>query len=208
MLPNVRPVLHYVLDRPGAPERTITVRAANFSEPIAGPFERDIQLQWVASDPAALDPVEKTVIAWAGASTAAGRTYNLTFPRVYPPGGGGVVSGRITPGGVLPVQPRLRIYGPITKPFVTIQLNNVPTLTVAFLASFTIGAGHYVDVSTSEHTAFLDGDPTQSVIASIDWFATIWGVLMPANTYIMSLLGSTTSGVTQVQAMWHDRYLT
>src|SRR5215831_18145121 len=48
MDPAARPVLHYVLDRPGTPERTLTLRAAAWSWPIAGPYDRDIHLQWVA----------------------------------------------------------------------------------------------------------------------------------------------------------------
>ena len=53
MVPSVRPVLHYVLDVPGAAERTLTLRASGYAWPIVGPFTRDVQLQWVAADPIA-----------------------------------------------------------------------------------------------------------------------------------------------------------
>ena len=56
MVPGVRPVLHYVLDRPGTPERAFTVRASGYSWPVTGSRRRDIQLQWVAADPVAVDP--------------------------------------------------------------------------------------------------------------------------------------------------------
>lgn len=209
MLPAARPVLHYVLDRPGAPERTMTVRAAGYSWPIEGAFERDIQLQFVAADPAAADPVEKSATAWAGASTIQGRTYPLTFNRIYPAGGGGPTTGYLNIGGDLPVWPHLRIYGPITGPYVQIAPSTGPVpLWVSFLTSFTIAAGHYIDVSTDRRAAWADGDPTASVVASIDWYNSRWSSLPPNPLYFMTFRGSTTSGVTQAQATWHDRYIT
>jgi hypothetical protein len=212
MVPSARPTLHYVLDRPGSPERTMKLRAAGYSWPIAGPSQRDIQLQWVADDPAALDPAEQTVIAYRGSSSAAGRLYNLTFNRIYPTGGASPSTGHMVIGGDLPVRPRLRIYGPVTGAQVDMAPGTAggpKAISVAFLNSFTIGAGHYVEVSTANRTAYLDGDASQSVIASIDWYRSVWGVL-PANTtsYLTFIIGSTTSGITQVQASWHDRYLT
>ena len=208
MVPSARPTLHYVLDRPGAPERTMKLRAAGFTGPIAGPNERDIHLQWVADDPAALDPTEKTSTAWAGSSTAQGRTYNLTFNRIYPPGGGSKVDGVIRTVGDLGIRPRLKMYGPATRATVNIGPGSTLVLIVAFLPGYVINAGHYVDVDTAKRTAYLDGDPSQSVIASIDWFVSLWGVLQPGVTNNMWMTGGSTSGVTQTIATWHDRYLT
>src|SRR5262245_46074917 len=59
MFPSARPVLHYVLDRPGTPERVMTVRGAGYSWPVEGAYERSIQLQWVAADPVAYDPAAR-----------------------------------------------------------------------------------------------------------------------------------------------------
>ena len=53
--------------------------------------------------------------AWSGAGAGGGRTYNLTFNRVYPGGGGGTRHADRSLGyGDVPIQPYLRIYGPIT----------------------------------------------------------------------------------------------
>ena len=209
MAPNVRPTLHYVLDRPGAAERTMVLRAAGYSMPIAGPDERDIQLQWVAADPAAVDPVEKSMTTWAGSSSQPGRTYPWTPPRIYPPGGSEPTTGLITTLGDLPVRPRIRIYGPITQAQAGIEpATSIYAISVAFLASFTIGAGHYVDVNVADRTAFLDGDPSQSVLASIRWDQSIWGVVPPNVVHYFWLQGTSTSGITQAVATWHDRYLT
>ena len=208
MVPSARPVLHYVLDRPGNPERTMTLRAAGYSWPIVGADGRDIHLQFVAADPAAVDPVEQTQTSFAGSSTALGRAYPLAFNRVYPSGGGSATDAIITSNGDLPVTPRLRIYGPITHAQATMQpASNVAAIQVVFAQSYSIAAGHYVEVSTAERTAFLDGDRSQSQIAFLDWSQSIWGVIPAHVAHYLILIGTSTSGVTQVQASWHDRYI-
>jgi hypothetical protein len=213
MVPSARPVLHYVLDRPGAAERTLTLRAAGYSWPIVGADERDIQLQWVAADPVARDPTLRTATAWAGASNSPGRLYNLTFNRIYPVGGGGPVPGTISSPGDLPVTPALRIYGPITGPVVNFAMTN-PTgaIAVYFLADYRIDAGHFVDVDTAARTAYIDGDTTQSALSAIDWsqMGNGWPVLpvLPGSTQMtLTALGGNTTGVTQVVATWQDGYL-
>ena len=213
MTPNVRPVLHYVLDRPGTPERTLTLRAAGYSWPIAGADERDIQLQWVASDPIARDTTQKSSTAWAGSSTTPGRLYPLTFNRIYPPGGSSPSTGQIVVTGDVPARPLLRIYGPITSPDVAINavFGGYPQYVIYMAAGYVIGAGQWVDIDTANKTAYVNSDPTQSAAPSISWSACAWPVLTPAPSppsWALQLSGSSTSGVTQVQAMWTEGYLT
>ena len=211
MVPAVRPTLHYVLERPGNPERTMTVRASGYSWPISGSKTRDIQLQWVTSDAVALDPVLRTATAWAGSTSGAGgRVYNLTFNRVYGSGGGALPTSAVlsTPGDVI-AWPVLRIYGPITLPRVTFTYDNGDAPgAVVFVAPFIIDAGHFVEVDTADKTAYRDGDRAQPVLGSIDWLATVWPYV-PAGgaSATMTLTGSSTTGTTQVQAAWFDRYL-
>jgi hypothetical protein len=209
MVPSARPVLHYILDRPGAPERTMTLRAAGYSWPITGPVERAIHLQWIAADPVARDPNVKTATAFAGSSTGAGRTYNLTFPRTYPAGGGSSSTATlITPGDVA-ARPLLRIYGPITAPVV--QFTPAAGI-VAFLTTLNVSGGHFVEVDCGQRTAYLDGDRTQNMLTQIDWVAMnanrSWPALPPNTTVTMALTGQSTGAATQVQAFWNDGYLT
>ena len=215
MTPSARPVLHYVLDRPGAAERTITVRAAGYAWKVEGDNQRDIQLQWVAADPNVYDPNLQTVTAWSGSSTAAGRAYPLTYPRAYPTGGGSSTTGTINSPGDLPVQPLLRIYGPITTPRVYLQTLtspgvNGPQYRVWFATGFQVNAGEWVDVDTDNKTANRNSDPTQPVFASINFVSTVWPVLpvAPGYTYLSMTGTGATNQVTQVQAIWHDAYLT
>lgn len=208
MAPSVRPVLHYVLDRPGAPERQLTVRAAAYAWPIAGPDTRDIKLQWVASDPIIRDPTTHTATASAGSSTTAGRYYNLVHPRVYPAGGASPSDAIIRSNGDIPVQPLLRIYGPITGPIVHFASPSIDTFVVGFLPTFTIGAGAWVDVDTRLKTAFYQGDPNQNVLTSLDWPNLKWPVLPVGVNNVMTLTGTgIMTPVTQVVATWQDGYL-
>lgn len=209
MVPSARPVLHYVLDRPGAPERTMTVRAAGYSWPIAGPAERSIHLQWIAADPVARDPTQKTATAFAGASTGGGRTYPLTFNRTYPGGGGSSATATLVSAGDVTVRPLLRIYGPVTAPVVTFTPN---AGIVAFVNTLVVSAGHYVEVDCGQRTAYLDGDRTKNVLTQMDWVNMAanggWPALPPHVSITMAMTGSSTTGVTQVQAFWNDGYLT
>ena len=210
MVPSVRPVLHYVLDRPGTPERAFTVRASGYSWPVSGSKRRDIQLQWVAADPVAVDPTQRSATAWAGStSTAGGRVYNLTFNRLYGAGGGSLPTVALlqTDGDVI-VWPLLRIYGPITSPQVVVAYPPpAPNGLVKFVAPFIIDAGHFVEVDTEHKTAYRDGDRSLPVLGSIDWLATVWPYIAPGPGSEMALLGDSTNGTTQVQATWQDRYL-
>jgi hypothetical protein len=205
--------LHYVLDRAGVAERTLTLRASGYSWPIVGANQRDIQLQWVAADPVARDPNTQTVTAWPGASSAQGRTYPLTFNRTYPAGGAGPAAGTISSPGDVAVRPLLRIYGPITGAQVTI----LPVLggqgdanyRVWLLGGYIIDAGHWVDIDTAARTAYRDSDHTQPVLNQIDWVNTAWPALRPnPQTWQLTMTGGNTTGASQVQAIFNDGYLT
>lgn len=214
MVPSARPVLHYVLDRPGAPERTMNLRPSGYSWPIVGPFQRDIQLQWVCADPDAKDPNQHTVVAFAGSSVSPGRVYSRTYPLVYPVGGNSPTTGIISPAGDLPIRPKLLIWGPVTYPTVRFYPQDAgqsPQTRIYFHTWFTVGAGHYVEVDCYDKTAWLDGDRNQPVMTALDWQSSTWPVINPvppaAAGVSMTMTGTSTSSITQVQAVWNDRYL-
>ena len=206
MAANVRPTLHYVLERPGASERTMIVRGSGYSWPLEGASRREIQLQWVAADGAARDVTVRSATAWAGSSSIAGRTYPLTFNRVYPAGGASPSIGVIQPGGDVVARPRFRIFGPVTGPDLRITLAGASVVEeLRFAASFTIAAGRYVDADSHRRT--IVDDTGASVYGQVLWGQSQWGALLPGSTYQMALLGSTTTGSTQALATWQDGYL-
>jgi hypothetical protein len=213
MDPSQRPELHYVLDRPGAAERFFTLHGTAYDWPIAGAAQRNINLQWTAADPYAKDPNTQTATSWAGTG-AAGRTYPLTFNRAYPAGSVPSIWARPVSHGDVGVAPLLRFYGPMAAPaltfYVALGSTSVATYYVNFLSSYTIGAGQWVDVDCSARTVYANSDPTQNVAAQIDWSrGAPWVLLMPA-PYVnqFGVSAGATTGVSQVQCIWNDRYLT
>jgi hypothetical protein len=182
------------------------------SSPIEGPYQRDIQLQWVAPDPIIRDPEMQSAIAWAG-TLEGGRTYNLTFNRIYPVGGGAPTIPEWSPPGDLPSEPRIMIYGPITGPRVELRAvipGSTATVygTVSFESGFHIDAGRWVDVDCRTHTALLDSDPTQPVLNRLVFGDTAWPFVWPDPYHnYMALTGGSTSGISQAQCFWQNGFL-
>jgi hypothetical protein len=179
--------------------------------PVNGYAARSLHLQFVAADPLPVDPTWRNTTAWSGSGTSAGRSYPLTFPRAYPAGSGGpgATVGTIVTVGDVPVAPLLYIYGPITRPHAWIVNTDLSgTFDIYTLPGLTISAGHSLVIDTRAKTAYLDNDPTQPAMASIDWTSTSWPLVTPSpNTGNLRLAGSSTSGITQVVAWWQDVYL-
>jgi hypothetical protein len=209
MVPSARPVLHYVLDvgTPEGLEHTLTVRPASYDWQIVGDQQRDIHLAFVAADPIARDPNTRTATAWAGSATVPGRTYPLTFPRVYPATGGSPSTATLHTDGDVPIQPLLRVWGPIGGAVIVFTPPAGPTYRVAFLSTFMVAAGSYVDVDTRLHTAYYNGDPAQNMLVNVDWTSNVWPVLAPGTDWNMTVSGTSTTGVSQVVASWQDGYL-
>jgi hypothetical protein len=209
MVPSARPVLHYVLDRPGTPERTITVRAAGYAWPVAGPIERAVHLQWVAYDPACYDVATQYAVAFSGAPGGAGRGYNRTFNQTYPQAGGTQQNATLQTPGDFTAHPLLRIYGPVTAPVVSFSGGNGAA---PFLAGYVVSGGHYIEVNTQRRTAYLDGNSANNLLPQMDWVALAnaggWPRIPPGGPITMSLSGQSTSYLTQCQATWQDGWLT
>jgi hypothetical protein len=210
MVPAARPVLHYILDRPGAVERTLVLRAANYSWPIVGDNQRDIQLQWVAADPIVRDVIQQTQSAWSGTGAGMGRAYNLVHNRVYPPGSGAAMTAQLATPGDVAMRPLIRIYGPITWPRLTFTPQpSGPVTHFNFVSGFILATNQWVDVDAAARTVLRQSDWTQSAIGSVDWSTSTWPYIPPLpSTTIMALAGSSTSSDTQAQAIWNDGYLT
>jgi hypothetical protein len=210
MVPELRPELHYVLDRPGRPERFVTVRAAHYGWPITGAKVRDVQLQWIAADPTMYDPSGQAATSSAGTGTmSTDRLYPLVFPRVYLSGSGTLpTAGVIESGGDVALRPTVRIYGPVTEPHVDFEVTDGRTLHLWFNPGVRVDSGHWIEVDTDEHTAYRDGDPAQPALTDIDWANSTWPVLpvLPAYT-MMRLSASSTTAEARAEASWFDGFV-
>ena len=210
MDPGARPELHFTTLNVDGLERVLVLRSSAWSSPMVQPVSRDFQLSWVAPDPVIRSAILSTTTAWSGSSTIGGRVYSLTFPRVYPAGGGGYVEGSIVSNGALPVAPLLQMFGAITDPQIFLLPQSGAYWAFYFVPGFRIDAGHYLQIDCAAHTAFIDNDPTQNALASINWQTSrLWPVCPVApNRTSLALYGSSTTGSTQVKASWQDRFLT
>jgi hypothetical protein len=197
MVPSQRPVLHYVLDRPGAPERTLTLRPDSYDWPVVGATQRDIALQWVAPSPYARDPTQKTGTTLWSAFT--------TMPAV---------------GGDVPARPVLTITGPVTKPRISLRTRGAPptnpTLNqwqLFFLSSVALSAGQTITMDCAAHTIV---GPSGSILNQFDWAGSNisslgWPQCPPSPNWFELYLDGTagTNGTgTQCVASWYDGYLT
>jgi hypothetical protein len=205
MVPDVRPVLHYVLDRGDNPERTLVLRASAYSWPVVGPTQRDVSLQWVAADPVARSATVQSATAWAGSSSGSGRSYSLVFDRSYPAGGGAAVPGTIQSAGDLAVRPVFTLYGPLSAGVVQITQAGATVGVLPMGAAARIDAGRWWTIDTAAHTA--TDDAGASVLPSLDWSALIWPVIGAGSAAVMTLAGDGTTHVTQAVATWQDGYL-
>ena len=210
MMPDNRPMLHYVLERPGNPERVIgPLRGNGYGWPIAGADQRDIQLQWVAADPYVYDTTDNTVTAWFGTPTQTGRTYNDPYYRAHGRDYGtkqeaGPTIAYMVNGGDVAAHPVLRIYGPVTAP--VIYMGGGAGL-VVMSSDARIDAGDYVTVDASKHLAYRGENPDDSVISWVNFQNTVWPVLPPrSNTYLYPT-GQDYTHISQVSATWRDGFL-
>jgi hypothetical protein len=175
-----------------------------------GGGQRDFMLTWVAADPTALAAAMSQVSAYAGASAGAGRTYNLNYSRSYPASGGAASNGTIVSNGAIPILPLLRIYGPVTGAAVAFTTVGPPvqSFLVPLLSTARIDAGHYLLVDTAAHSAWYDNDHSQNWLANLDWTRLVWPRLpVTPDQTTMSMTGTNTTGLSQTQASWQDRYL-
>ena len=210
MRPDVRPELHYVLDRADNPERVLTMRAASYDWPIKGPEKREIHLQWVAADPIARDPVVHSSSSWSGSAIGAGRIYDLTFPREYPQGSTPPITGQLFTDGDVAVRPKLLFYGPIVGPEVAFRDESGNAQIFAFKNGTTIDAGSWIEVDTDARTAYWNGDLGRSAMNQIDWpRPTAWIICQSGihYTFTLSADGGGANQVSQVVAQWRDGYL-
>jgi hypothetical protein len=210
MDPSQRPVLHYVLDRPGTPERVLTVRASGYSWPVAGPYQRDIQLGFVAADPVARATTATTVTCWAGTASP-GRAYNLGYNRAYP-AGTSATTATMTVTGDVTARPLIRIYGSLTAPrvdFAPAGGGATQWFYVHFAPSFAVNAGDWVDVDCANRTAFYNSDTTRPVLTNLDWVnSKLWPAVAAGQTYTVTCAGTNANTVSQAQMTWTEGYLT
>jgi hypothetical protein len=180
---------------------TIGLRGSQLSAPFTDRNVSAFSVSWVAPDPVAYALSPQTVwVAPEGNFT--GRTYNLTFNRVYPhaDGGSGIVT--VTNAGDKGTWPRLLIYGPCTNPAIWWV---TPPGAVVF-SSLTVAAGDYLDVDTFNQTALVNSDPASSRYDALDFAQTVWAPLDPGDT-TLRFAPATFAAPCQLAVIWYDAWI-
>lgn len=160
----------------------------------------DAALELYCADPYLYGLTEKSTSTTAY-SPAAGRTYNLTFPRAY---GAAGTSGRVTAvnDGASPAYPVLRLDGPVANP----TIEQVTTGALLVLDA-TIQAGEYLLIDTRSRAVLLMGSaPRRSWVRA----GSTWPLLQPGSNEI-AYRGSALPGSPGQQSLltvtWRDTSL-
>jgi hypothetical protein len=177
--PRLRPTL--VWDDLGGRRRRLVVRAASHDVAYSDPRYAVTTVGWVA--PGGLiesDELHSVTIPATTTLEISGRTYNLTFDRVYPASSGqeGVV---VVDAGSAPVAGwRARLYGPCVDP----RLENLTLGDALVFSGLTLARGDYVELDADARTARLAGDPTRPVYNRLDPSVSRWWPLVPGANHI------------------------
>lgn len=205
LAPSARPVLLYSTAS-DAPLRQLTLRVSQFSNPAINPSYSAASFQWVASDPIALSPTVNELDIGTGQD--GGRTYALTYPRIYPAGSAGDNIGTLTVGGNFQTWPLFRIFGPITNPIIE-YLDGVTFAATGVQIAFTgltIAAGDYLEVDTKTKTVLLNSDPGANRFNFVDFPNTVFGPLQTGPAAVR-FTGTTTTTSTELEVIWQNAYL-
>lgn len=195
--PRLRLDMH-VITEPDGPERVIRVRPDQFSAPWERPHHVAMSIGFKTVGSPFLYGVTINEVSIAPMQQQTGRTYDLSYPRIYP---GSVTSAAIIHNaGDQPAQWTARIYGPVTGPRIR---NETLGLEVSF-PTLTIPAGSYVDLSSEDRTVLADG--VTSRYSTLDFLNSTWWLLAPGDNAI-TMPTSVHDVPAQADLSWLDTYL-
>lgn len=206
MTPHRRPVLTWQLPRSNE-LRACRVRGVNWGWDVSGPKAQTITPQWVAPsgeimlggpDARRCEEIRPSI------DVEAGRTYDLTFDRTYPPSE--PIGGRtIVNPGTTSAHWTLTIFGPVVNPSFTIN-------GLAFRADrsggVTLTLGQTLVVDTRSRTVLLNGVPGASRYQNVNYDEWGWhDLLLRPGTNIVRFDGDDISPQTAAQLCYTPTYL-
>jgi hypothetical protein len=184
--PSTRPVLFFTVD---GTERQITLRPNARSAAFTGtPNSQEFLAQWVAPS-GLIEAVSDTVaVTQASSGGEAGRTYDLTFDRVYA-ATSPVGSVSVTNSGTGFCCFRAELFGPCTNP----TLENLTTgEQLRFVTTLT--AGQWLEVNTRDRTVRLNGLVSQNRYNTLDFSVSKWFQIPPGVSLLRYSPDSITAG--------------
>lgn len=176
MSPRRRPTLTWQLPR-SSELRSAVVRGVNWPYTIVGPKAQGIAPQWVVPSGEILAggvDARRCETIKPSSDTEEGRTYDLTFNRVYPPSD--PIGARVIDNpGTAPAHWELTIYGPVVDP--TFTINGI-VFDTSGLGGISLVAGQTLVINTRERTVLYNGVAGASGYQHVNYDEWGWDDLM------------------------------
>jgi hypothetical protein len=176
MSPRRRPTLTWQL--PGSTEqRAAVVRGANWGWALEGPRAQAIAPQWVVPSGEILaggPQAARCVTIKPSTDVEAGRNYDLTFDRVYPPSAPVGSRSIVNPGTALSHW-ELTIFGPVVNP--EFKINDI-TFIADRRGGVTLAAGQTLVIDTRSRTVLFNDVASASRYQNVNFEDWSWDDLM------------------------------
>lgn len=132
-----------------------------------------------------------------------GRTYDLTFDRVYPASAAvGVVD--VENLGNVDVHPILRVYGPCTD----FRVENITTgMALRFKNTFALLADEFIVIDLEEGSVLMGGDVGNDRYNEIDVTTTEWWTLQEGVNQIRAVAATYTAPQAHAEIFWTHNYI-
>lgn len=169
MTPHRRPRLAWQI--PGSSlERSLLVRGVDAPVSIAGKQAHVITASFIGVYGVLESAEESTITINPGEDSETGRTYDLTFDRVYPPSAG-LGERLVVNEGNEVADWEATIFGPAVNPILTV---NGTDISFDRDGGLTLAAGESVTINTRDRTIFLNDDPTESRYDKVNFTEWSW----------------------------------
>lgn len=169
MTPHRRPRLSWQI--PGSSqERSLLVRGVDAPVSIAGKQAHVITASFIGIHGVMESATESTVVINPGEDTESGRTYDLTFDRVYPPTAG-LGERLVVNEGNEVADWEATIFGPAVDPILSVN-----SIDISFNrdGGLTLADGESVTINTRNRTIFLNNDSTESRYDKVNFTEWSW----------------------------------
>lgn len=180
LTPALRPYLIVGNDQWDQP-RQLTVRFDSTAKPFSDPTNWPVQISWQAPNGVWEASNLAQAVIQAFIATTTGFTFDVpgavitsagyVFPATSAPSPSQVAS-----EGNAPSQWTASLYGPATGPKFA---NDTVGLTLEFTDGLVLNPGDYVALDSRAQTAFLNSDPSHSVLGLLNFATSTWWLLQP-----------------------------
>ena len=201
--PRYRPRLHWTI--PGSTQqRSALVRGADAPLAIAGRQSHVLACSWVCPNGVLESAIESCETINPGSDTEDGRTYDLTFDRVYPPSLG-IGDRLIVNAGNATAEWTATIFGPCVDPVLIV---NGVRIEFTRAGGLTLSGGTSVVIDSRDRTILLNGDPAESRYEFTNFTDWSWDeVRLQPGENIVRYEGATIDVGSQVEFCWRSSWL-